>query len=760
MLVKGLKYVPNLIKQGNSSLPCVTTGSKGVAAGLHGIISSIGHPIHVATGFKTLSGESELDFELPGPIPLTWQRFYNSHDTRTNSLLSQGWSTPYSIELELTTDADGASIVVFVDNQGRSITFPEVKPGEGIYSESENCWLWRTKDGRYLVQTIDNLYLLFSTPIEGLPRQRLQLQRIEDNNANFIELRWKEDHLLHQITDSTGRLLEFHYDSASHINQISLATPAPGETPGILVSYQYDKTQQLAGVINRTGHLVRRFAYNTDRLMTMHANAAGLECYYEWQGNNKWARVVRHWTNDGDHYDIKYTLLTKAEVLQPKNPWDSPLPNPEPAHPVGQTQVIDQLGRVQVWTWNGDYCILTYTNPLKKTWRASYDEFKHRLSFTNPKGFTTKYRYDVMGFLASQTDPLGRTWSVGWTLLGLPWRQTAPNGAVTTFEYDDRGNLTKQINPNGSVICFAYDDRGLLISITDAKGGVKHLSWNIRAQLTKFTDCSNRTTRYVYDGWNNLAQVIDALGQTTQFVCDANGRLYTKNLPDGSYKNYQWNVAGQLLSVTDNLDRTERFVYNRRGQLTTYIDAEKRQVILNYDKAHRVESIVNQNGRQFKFKHDAANQLIEQERVGGVRVAIEYDSTAQPITITYWPGIGDDFLNADGSMSIRSDSNSAKAPKILSQRIQLFRDKVGRLIGKRTAEHSYVYRYDVLDQLLEAKKLKIRKNDGGLQALSTLTFAYDEASNFVFEQVRNDITGEQYALKHSYDQLDNRTQTV
>ena len=103
--------------------------------------------------------------------------------------------------------------------------------------------------------------------------------------------------------------------------------------------------------------------------MTLHADAAGLECRYEWQGQGRWARVVRHWTKDGESYDISYRMLAQSPAEGAS----------EPNAVAGYTTAVDQLGRVQTWAWNDEFCVLSYTNPLGATWRATYDELKAEL---------------------------------------------------------------------------------------------------------------------------------------------------------------------------------------------------------------------------------------------------------------------------------------------------------------------------------------------------------------------------------------------
>ena len=536
--------------------------------------------------------------------------------------------------------------------------------------------------------------------------------------------------------------------------------------PGLLAQYRYDAAGQLSEVQDADGRTLRRFGYNAERLMTLHADAAGFESYYEWSAQGKDARVTRQWTNDGESYDISYTLPAPEAQGQAEGVSE------------GQTQATDQLGRTQHWRWNRDERITAYTNALAETWRATYNELRQRLTITDPAGASTRFQYDPLGLLASQTDPLGRTTSTGWTPLGLPWRETTADGSVTLYAYSDQGNLVRETAPDGSTTDYAYDNRGLPLRITDAIGGVKRLAWSERAQLTQYTDCSSQATCYRWDGRGHLKSVTDALGQETQTTHDAKGRLLALSTPDGAHQSYGWDTAGRLVTATDAFSRTTRFALNARGQLTARQDAEGRPIGLTYDEAQRLKTLVNENGQRFDFRYDDADRMVEETRVGGTKVQVEYDANGWPVAVTHVPGVGDEIAPTTGETTAGQtpeipqwgDGTSAQPGPGAAQpqRTELIRDAVGRLVEKRTATHHYHYRYDDLDRLIEAVKLEVEAPEQGsestgeptLQKLHTTRFAYDVLGNLVEETATDEQTGQSHTLKHDHDALGNRTQTV
>ena len=299
-----------------------------------------------------------------------------------------------------------------------------------------------------------------------------------------------------------------------------------------------------------------------------------------------------------------------------------------------------------------------------------------------------------------------------------------------------------------------------MLSITDAKEGLKHLRWNERAQLVSYTDCSNKTTAYDYDGYGHLKTITDASGQVTRLTHDAMGALLAVSQPDGSNQSYQYDRAGRLIGATDPLSRSTRFTLNSRGQLTQRTDAANRSVALGYDQAKRLSTLTNENHEQYQFVYDAADRMVEEIRVGGTRVTLDYDVNDQPIAVTMHPGIGDSVQAIEGA--------ATEADKPI--RTELIRDAVGRLIEKRSPTHHYHYKYDLMDRLVEAVKLEVVASGAvsgqlepelklQLKPLHKTEFKYNKLGDLTEETATDLITGEAHTLTHAHDELGNRTQT-
>ena len=727
-------------------------GKVGEALG-SGFRSMIGYPVNPATGGKVLDGGLDTDFVLPGPIPIEWRRFYNSHDARTDLPLGRGWGLPYTVDLRRIHAPDGTPGLTFTDHQGRQTDLPFVEPGHALFNTAEGFTLACTPGGFYEITTIDLVRYQFGSLPKVPGNHTLNLLRLVDRNGNWLRFRYDTSGRLALITDTLGRVLRLRYEHGRQVSAIDLETPAPDETAGRLVSYRYDGNQQLTQVTDRLGRVVRSFAYQ-DGLMTQQTMPGGLTCHYAWQplgegtGPEGDRRVVRHWTSDGEAWNIQYSIDTSGD---------------------GQTVAIDHLGRKETWTWDSQYNLTCYTNPLNQTWTIEWNESREPVSVTRPDGTVWRYAYNDNGLRILETDPLGRTTQIWWhDSWHEPRKISDPDGAVWQFEYDDKGNRTVETAADATQTITAYDRRGLPIHITDARGGQKHIAWNARAQLDSYTDCSGKLTRYEYDGYGFLARAIDALGQVTELRHTATGQLVTAKLPDNATETWKYDEAGRLVGEVDALARETRFALDIRGRLLTKTDAAGRSVAFAYDRAQRLAQLVPENGQPYQFSYDDADRLLSELRPDGTRLEYEYDAAGHVVAVIHHPGIGDDVFT-DLELS------EAPAPGLHGpRRTELIRDAAGQLIEKRCGRQLSRYRYDQAGRLVEAVRLEVPLAAGeaanavppGLtfaeptpRRLHTVRFEYDVLGQIVSETSIDHVAGDTQVLRHAHDVLGNRIRT-
>ncbi len=689
-----------------SALPCLLMNMGASMAGTwvgSKLRNFIGNPVNVVTGGKVLREIS--DFTLPGALPLEWTRFYSSHDRRDTGLFGIGWSVPYEVELTLERDdGDELTAIVYCDAQGRTMRFPAVLPGESHYSSAEGYYLICTEAGQYVVESGDGLYRDFGIPAPGFAGT-LRLQRLEDRNGNWHALRY-DDGLLRQLNDGCGRAVELVYDTRHprRIAALRLVIGALEEPAETLVEYRYSAHGELTEVIDRTGQATRRFAYRHS-LMCEHGTPGGLHCFYDWEGAGATARVVRHWTDDGEAYTLRYDLAAR------------------------RTLVTDQLDRQQQWEWNADCQPTAYIDAEGHLWRYGWDDNRQLVEAVDPLGAITLFDYDALGRMTQVTNALGQIERTQWhDRFDVPAGEADAAGNRWNYEYDARGNLVLVTDPAGFTTEQSLDDRGLPHTIRDARGGYKHMAWNACAQMIAYTDCSNKTTRFGYDARGVLASVTDALGNATRYETDALGRVTGIVDAEGGVQALRYDAAGRLVAITDPGEGVTRYERNARGLPTRRIDALGHSVTFVYDTAHRLAQLVNENGEAYRFGYDRNDNLVAETGLDGTVKRIEHDARGLAVQVT----------------------DAAGDPDAVTQHLE--RDALGRLTLKQVRGRSTLFRYDQTGQLLQAE---LFSDDGKHRVVhDRLQFGYGPRGEPVTE------SGHLGTLQHRYDELGNRCATT
>ncbi|GAB7533781.1 RHS repeat-associated core domain-containing protein [Pseudomonas sp. 3A(2025)] len=695
-----------------SNLPCMALGMVngfvvGEATGaMTRAMSGSPNPVHAATGAKVLSGGDELDFVLPGILPIEWQRVYNSRDERQNTLFGLGWSVAFEVCVAIEPHPEGGERLVYTDEQGRRIDMGSIPLGGAVFSVGEGLSVRRHARGQLLIESEDGLYRLFEpSPLDA---SLLRLSVLGDRNDNRIHLDYDEQGRLSGLRDGLDNVRLALVHSLQWPQRLErIERLHADESRTLLARYDYDAQGQLSEVCDALGQVQRRFAYDSGRRMVEHQLPTGLRCFYDWAliDTREW-RVVRHWTDEGDEYLFDYDL------------------------DAGLTRITDGLQRVSERRWNARRQITAYTDNLGQTWQFEWNDEDQWLGATDPLGGQWQFSYDDAGNLSETRDPLGQTESTRWLEhWSLPLSETDKAGGLWQYRYDQRGNCTREIDPLGHETRYRHDAQGQVIEIIDASGRSRHQRWSAIGQLLQHTDCSGYATDYAYDRHGHLCSVTDALGERTLHEHDVLGRLLRIEQPDGRVEHFQRERSGLLTGYVDPAGHATRYGWNRRGQVRQRIDALGHQVQFDYDRYGRLQTLSNENGEPYRFAWDAGDRLIEQQALDRSVQCFAYDAADRLIEHRHIPA-----PQADGAQP-------------LVQRLE--RDALGRLIARTTADGLTAYRYTAQD--LPASIMFT--GHGGQQ--QNLEFRYDALG-----QLREERSAAG-SLRHEYDELGNliRTQT-
>ena len=229
-------------------------GSSQVTNAITSAVVGSPNPVHSATGAKILDGEDDLDFALPGLLPIVWQRYYNSHDERRNGLFGASWSVIYEVSVTIGLPPEGGERLIYTDEQARQIDMGVVPPGGAVFSAGEGLSVRRHANGQLLIDSVDGIYRLFE-PMPGTP-SHLRLSQLGDRNDNRIVLDYDAQGRLSQLRDTFNDVrveLGYSHQWAGRVEHLErVYADHSRET---LASYAYDMRADLCEVRDATGHL-------------------------------------------------------------------------------------------------------------------------------------------------------------------------------------------------------------------------------------------------------------------------------------------------------------------------------------------------------------------------------------------------------------------------------------------------------------------------------------------------------------------------
>jgi RHS repeat-associated protein len=705
--------VAQLIKQGAQAglkavMPCVMKFTAGFVTGEvasryvvgpaidRAVGGLTGNPVDLTTGRKIIP--DEIDFSLPGLMAIEWSRFYAS-DLTVDSVLGRGWVLPWEQSLRRS-----GSFVYLTDNQGRTVPFVDVQPGERIFNPHEQVYLVCTEGGHYLLQTLDNIFFYFGEVPDD--NTSVPLQRLENALGHYLHFTRTVEGTLTDISASGGVRIHMHYD-----NPLGRLTSVKRIVDNLavetLVQYRYDDNGQLSEVINRNGDSMRRFSY-AGGVMTSHSNALGLSCNYRWEVLDSQPRVVEHWTSDGEQFHFRYDFNNRTS-------W-----------------AVDVLGRELEVHYNDDHRVVASRDYGGERYAIEIDGSGNMTGLTLPDGNRLTFKYDEYSRLMEETDPLDRTITYSYhRLTTLVSSVSYPDGSTWKARYDDKGNLIAETDALGHKTEYLNSEDGLPHTIIDATYKSKYLWWNGLAQLERFQDCSGKNTFYTYDDRSHLVAVTDALNQTTRLERKLDGEVVRIEHPDGTAEVFTYNALGQVLTHTDGKGQTTRLLRTARGLPSSRQDAKGQRIRYEYDKGIRLTALVNENNAAYEFAYDASDRLVEEKRIDNLTRRFDYNLGGH-LTRVEEIGYGD----------------RAERPQ---RSTEFERDVIGRLLAKVNQDARQDYAYDEGDRLLSISRMPTATGKKLGVAEEKLDFAYDILGRLTRE------TTPQGALAYEYDPLSNLT---
>lgn len=625
-------------------------------------------PVDLVQGIVISEG---LDFEMPGPIPIVWERTWNS-DSLHKGLLGHGNHLFYDMRVQ-EFPADNATVVLLRD--GRSAVFDALPySGDKEYNRHEKLLLTRTDADEYVLYDYeDKLFYTFKKIRDTDEQYRLFAIH---NKMNFlVTLHYNQKGHLLRITDSIGR--QFHIKNDFEGRITSVTAHHRGQEK-LLISYEYNEEGDLIAITDALGQATR-IAYS-NHLMISKTDRTGQTFY--WEYDNK-KRCIHTWGDGG--------LLEGYIEYHPSD---------------GYNLVTNSLGQTTTYYYSPDFVISQIKDPMGNSTFINYTEDFEIYQEIDEEGTIAGYTYDDMGNIASVVQPDGSSYSflyndAGEMILGMD----AEGNSSTYTYYPENGLLHTNTRPDGSIQIMRYNEHLMLACVEDTDDNATTMEYDEDLNLVKMILPDGGEATWTYDVWGQCTSSGNPAKQVQRFQYDALGRITDVETPDGNHIRMEYDAYFQVLRAIDK-HHDVKFSYTPLGNLRTR-EENGAKVNYIYDTECRLRTIINEKGESYQFVRNANGESIRETGFDGISYGFVRDATGKVIRVERpgqkhtiyeydYNGMLVRAEHSDGSWSTFAYDRNGLMIEAINENstVSFRRDAMGNVIEERQNGHVVSTQYD------------------------------------------------------------------
>ncbi len=526
-------------------------------------------PVDLITGRMIYEG---VDFELPGPIPLSWERAWYSDSSRVG-LSGHGMHFTYDLALEIFEEEDLIGIVV---TDGRAVGFPILPINLSYFNKKDRMTLTNTGEEYHLFEHDTRLIYVFEQTTET----KYRLKEVRNEQDHHIQFAYNLKGFLSQVTDSVGRVLEVTTNEAGRMTEVALRNQMSRE---VLVRYIYNDGQDLVEIQDALGQSTH-IKYN-NHLMMQKTDRNKNTFFWRYDGSTTGARVIKTW-GDGN--------VLAGEL----------------SYHEGYNEITNSLGHKSTYYFNEDNLCTKIVHPDGSEVSYEYNEDFELLQAVDEDGHVTTFSYDEWANPVTITRADGSTLSSQYDDKDRLIQAVSAEGGSNQWIYNEDGTLQANILDDGTKTAFSYNEHHLIETVTNAQGQVVSLTYDTDLNLCQVTLPDGTSSTWAYDRRGNCTTTTNPLGATEKFRYDNLNRLVRANLSDGNDVQLKYNAYDDIVFAKDNHTQVA-FDYTILGSLKAREQGGK-NVKFNYDTEEQLTAVINEKGETYQFERDTKGNIIKE----------------------------------------------------------------------------------------------------------------------------------------------------
>ncbi|WP_437288310.1 RHS repeat-associated core domain-containing protein [Sorangium sp. So ce406] len=397
----------------------------------------------------------------------------------------------------------------------------------------------------------------------------------------------------------------------------------------------------LARTVSGTGGVTSR-TFDDHGRVTSHTDALQATTRWEYDDAGHVARETDaegrtvEWKRDGEGRPVEVIDPAGGRIVMQRDPfgnlaWMTDQRGSTHQYRSNQrglpVEYIAPNGGVTRFEYDGHGNLVAQTLPGGATIRTEYDFWGRRVRTIGANGEVTVFRTANSGLVTSVTDPSGRTRTYQYDGLKNIVAMTGPDGGTTRYVWGGLGWLCGIVHPDGTSTTRRYNREGWPLELRNERGELHTWAYNGAGQLTEERTFNGRTLRFGYDPMGRLAWVDEGDGKR-EILRNQVGQVIKDIAPDGSAREYEYDVRGELVAVRSpevEMEWSLDAAGNVRGEALRF-DGATYSVSSVRDASGARVAYETSLGHKVEVRRDAAGAVRELRAGGEPAVAFDRDA--------------------------------------------------------------------------------------------------------------------------------------